>query len=373
MTHKTAIQLCHGYKMPFFDVAQQHAYTLKQSGYRVITIFLTGKYDTDIENASFSDQTLFFEQSSKSLQGLKVNLIKKFNRICKDNQVSLIVAHRAKAIYLSCIASFLMPDIQIIGVAHAYNVFKRKKRRFMPYLRTKNLRLVGVSDAIRDDIRRSLPKFPQDQIQTYYNRLDFSSVEDTLLSREEARQALSIPEDEYAFINIGRLHPDKDQTTLIDGYSTALTNMPKSKLYIIGAGKIETQLKAHANASKASDCITFVGVVPDACKYLKAFDCFVLSSDHEPFGMVLLEAIAANIPMITTNCGGADEINRSDNKFNQGDSAALSTLLIQQRSRSQEDTKQQIREQHVFAEKTFSYAASVTRFSELEKIFKIKS
>jgi glycosyltransferase involved in cell wall biosynthesis len=48
--------------------------------------------------------------------------------------------------------------------------------------------------------------------------------------------------------------------------------------------------------------------VPHARRYFRAFDIFALSSDHEPFGMVLLEAMAANVPLVSTNCGGAREI-----------------------------------------------------------------
>ena len=51
-----------------------------------------------------------------------------------------------------------------------------------------------------------------------------------------------------------------------------------------------------------------LGKIPLARQYFKAFDCFVLASDHEPFGMVLLEAMAANLPIISSDCGGAPEV-----------------------------------------------------------------
>ena len=52
----------------------------------------------------------------------------------------------------------------------------------------------------------------------------------------------------------------------------------------------------------------FLGQVPDARRYFRAFDVFALSSDHEPFGMVLLEAMAAGVPLLATACGGAKEV-----------------------------------------------------------------
>ena len=56
------------------------------------------------------------------------------------------------------------------------------------------------------------------------------------------------------------------------------------------------------------DRVLFLGQVPDARNYFRAFDVFALSSDHEPFGMVLLEAMAAGVPLLATACGGAKEV-----------------------------------------------------------------
>jgi glycosyltransferase involved in cell wall biosynthesis len=50
------------------------------------------------------------------------------------------------------------------------------------------------------------------------------------------------------------------------------------------------------------------GQVIQASRYFKAFDVFALSSDHEPFGMVLLEAMVAGVPLLATACGGAKEV-----------------------------------------------------------------
>ncbi|MDR1647922.1 MAG: glycosyltransferase [Zoogloeaceae bacterium] len=48
--------------------------------------------------------------------------------------------------------------------------------------------------------------------------------------------------------------------------------------------------------------------MPNVRRFFRAFDLFALSSDHEPFGMVLLEAMAADVPVVATDCGGAPEV-----------------------------------------------------------------
>ncbi len=170
----------------------------------------------------------------------------------------------------------------------------------------KRLSLLGVSDAVRDDMRRCLPKWPAARIQTLYNRIDLDATQASLVSREEARQTLGLDAHAWIVGNVGRLHPDKDQATLLRGFAAALKYLPaNSQLAILGKGRLEQDLRALALELGIADRVLLLGQVPEARRYFRAFDVFALSSDHEPFGMVLLEAMAAGVPLLATACGGA--------------------------------------------------------------------
>ena len=109
--------------------------------------------------------------------------------------------------------------------------------------------------------------------------------------------------------NVGRLHHDKDQATLIRGFALALPTLaPNSLLAIMGDGPLEADLKQLVADLNIDSQVLFLGKVPNAKQYFKAFDVFALSSDHEPFGMVLLEAMAAELPIICSNSGGGAEV-----------------------------------------------------------------
>lgn len=82
----------------------------------------------------------------------------------------------------------------------------------------------------------------------------------------------------------------------------------QSRLAILGTGRLEQDLKSLARELGIAEQVLFLGQVPDARRYFRAFDVFALSSDHEPFGMVLLEAMAAGVPLLATSCGGAKEV-----------------------------------------------------------------
>ena len=304
-TERHVLQFCHGYDGPFLDCARQYASLFAGSGYRVTTVFLTGAADPEVAEGCASDEVLFMEFSSRDIRGLKLGAIGKLRKIAASRDFSFCIAHRFKPVYVALLAT----NLPVIGVHHAFGDYQRRSRRLFAHLFRKRLSLLGVSNAVRDDLRKSLPKWPKGRISTLYNRIDIDAVQDSQLPRLEAREALGLPASAFIVGNVGRLHPDKDQATLIKGFANALANLPAgSLLAILGKGRLEQDLKELANELGIGDQVKFLGQVPEARRFFRAFDVFALSSDHEPFGMVLLEAMAAGVPLLATACGGAIEV-----------------------------------------------------------------
>ncbi|PMY69402.1 MULTISPECIES: glycosyltransferase [Pseudomonas] len=299
------LQFCHGYDGPFLDCARQYASLFAGSGYRVTTVFLTGVADAEVADACASDEVLFMEYSSKAIRGLKLGAIRDLRKIAASRNFSFCIAHRFKPIYIALLGTAL----PVIGVHHAFGDYQRGSRRLFASLFRKRLSLLGVSDAVRDDMRSCLPQWPAARIQTLYNRIDVEALQATQLSKAEARQELGLSPSAWIVGNVGRLHPDKDQATLLRGFAAALPGLPReSQLAILGSGRLEQNLKDLSRELGIADRVLFLGQVTEARRYFRAFDAFALSSDHEPFGMVLLEAMAAGVPLLATACGGAKEV-----------------------------------------------------------------
>ncbi len=236
-----------------------------------------------------------------------------------------MIAHRYKAMFIAR----HIKGMPVLGIHHSYGNYLRFMRRWFVNHHKKNLYLLGVSNAIRDDIRHCLPDFPQEQIQTLYNRINIKQVIAKQLSRAEARHFLGITDNQKVFANVGRLHPDKDQKTLIQAFAKVSKQLPESILMILGKGRLETDLKQQVKQLNLTNKVIFTGIVPNAVNYYRAFDYFILSSDYEPFGMVLLEAIIADVPVISTNVGGAKEIIRDKQwLFDVGDDEVLAQLML---------------------------------------------
>ncbi|WP_445937543.1 glycosyltransferase [Pseudomonas sp.] len=319
------LQFCHGYDGPFLDCARQYAALFVGKPYKVCTVYLTGKPSFEVEQGSASDEVIFLDYSSRQVRGLKLKAIRDLKRIAASRDFKLCIAHRFKPIYVALLGS----DLPVIGVHHAFGDYKRRTRQLFANLFRKRLALLGVSNAVRDDMRGCLPSWMPERIETLYNRIDIAAVQAAQVTREAAREYLGLPQEAWIVGNVGRLHPDKDQATLIRGFAQALPRLPKGSLLVImGAGRLEAQLKALADGLMVTESVRFLGQVAHGRDYFKAFDTFALSSDHEPFGMVLLEAMAAGVPLIGSDCGGGREVIEGVGVlFPLGDTLALAAAL----------------------------------------------
>lgn len=299
------LQISHCYYPPFLDCSRQYAALFKGTGIKVTTVYLTGGPDDEVARATASDEVIFLGYKSRDVGGLKLDAIRRIRQIAAEKEYRFCIAHRAKPTYVALLATRL----PVISVRHNFGDFDRYGRRLLVNLFRKRLLLLGVSNAVRDEMRARLPHWPHEQIETLYNRIDVEAVQAELLDRQEARRQLGLPADAWVVANVGRLHHDKDQATLIRGFAKALPQLPgNSLLLVMGSGPLELVLKNLAAELGVVDKVRFAGQVPNGRRYFRAFDVFALTSDHEPFGMVLLEAMAAGLPIICSDSGGGAEV-----------------------------------------------------------------
>lgn len=126
--------------------------------------------------------------------------------------------------------------------------------------------------------------------------------------RREARALLGIPAEGFVVGWVGRITREKGLDLLLD--ALALAPMPELRLAIIGEGREQDALSVRAarTALGRSHRIHWLGAVPDAARVVSALDALVISSRSEGTPLVLLEAMAAGIPVIATAVGGIPDI-----------------------------------------------------------------
>lgn len=114
------------------------------------------------------------------------------------------------------------------------------------------------------------------------------------------------------FIHIARFNPVKDQQNLVNAFSLLVHDnnySPKQlSLTLVGDGELTDKLKQLVHAQGLDDFVTFTGARNDIPALLLQANVFVLSSIAEGIPMTVLEAMAANLPVVSTKVGGVPEL-----------------------------------------------------------------
>ncbi|HCA46870.1 MAG TPA: hypothetical protein DEP45_05760 [Armatimonadetes bacterium] len=129
------------------------------------------------------------------------------------------------------------------------------------------------------------------------------------------REGLGLPEGVPVACVVGRLTPWKGHQTLLRAWSEVLSRVPDAHLLIVGEVAFwedgyAAELRALADSLGISKRVAWSGFREDVPEVLRAVDLLVLPSIHEPFGRVVIEGMAAGLPVVATASGGVPEIVR---------------------------------------------------------------
>ncbi len=156
--------------------------------------------------------------------------------------------------------------------------------------------VVAVSDKVAKDLREI--GVPQDTIRVIGNGVD---VEEFAPGNGVSRKTLDLPENVTLAMFAGDIRlPRKNLDTVLQ----ALVQVPDLHLAVVGVidGSPYPQLAASLGLS---DRVHFLGFRRDVPLLMKVVDLFVFPSRYEPFGLVVTEAMASGLPVITASCTGA--------------------------------------------------------------------
>ena len=149
---------------------------------------------------------------------------------------------------------------------------------------------------------------PREGLKLIHNGIDALKTE--FLSRDEARLKLKVSQADLIVGTIANFYPTKGLEHLVEAFQTmsSRSGVPSSKLLIIGDGQKRTKLESLIKNHGLEKEVVLPGRVPEAAKYIKAFDIFALPSVKEGFPWAVLDAMAAKLPIVATNVGAMPEI-----------------------------------------------------------------
>ncbi|MBQ2785793.1 MAG: glycosyltransferase [Oscillospiraceae bacterium] len=120
-------------------------------------------------------------------------------------------------------------------------------------------------------------------------------------TRQSYRQALAIGENDTVYSHVGRLHPSKNHTFLLNVFKKIHTRNPDTKLLLIGDGELRQQIEQQIAELSIHDAILLLGSRQDIPQLLQAADFFLFPSLWEGLGLAAIEAQAAGLGCICSD------------------------------------------------------------------------
>jgi len=170
-------------------------------------------------------------------------------------------------------------------------------------------RVIVCSYHMISELRRYF-YLPTDKLDVIPNGVNLATATPFSLEELAAFKAQYVSPGNPLIFSVGRLVYEKGQHVLVGSMPQVLEAFPGAKLVIAGRGPQLEELQSIVNKLKINDSVHFAGFVSDTerDKFFSAADCAVFASLYEPFGIVALEAMTFNCPVVASNLGGLTEV-----------------------------------------------------------------
>ena len=210
-------------------------------------------------------------------------------------------AHLPRAELISCFAKSV--NTFIISRHNSEKFFPKAPNfisRFMSLFVTRNIdKCVAISEAVKTYVlsTREISNAKKITVVHYGYNKEFIFQKDLIQKNSH-----------YVIGTIARLVPQKDHVTLLAAFSQFLKIHPNSKLMLIGNGDLKSDLVDFSKKLGINEKVLWIDKTENSYDLLYQMDLFVLPSKYEGFGLVLLEAMQVNVPVIAANNSSIPEV-----------------------------------------------------------------
>lgn len=201
-----------------------------------------------------------------------------------------------------------------------------------PLTRLANAATTGLNDAViavSGAVKESMGLRRQ-RAEIAVQGLDVSGLRGRAVSREQARAALGVEDDELVVVSVAGLRKAKDHLTLLEAAALLVARGRPVRFFCVGKGELARPLEERRDELGLGDAFRFLGFHPEPVRMLSGADVFCLSSRFEGLPIALLEAMAVGCPAVVTNVGGMPEVVREGREGHlvpAGDPGALADAI----------------------------------------------
>ncbi|MBQ4554419.1 MAG: glycosyltransferase [Spirochaetaceae bacterium] len=277
---------------------------MQQCGHKVAVMYLSGENKL----CSTNEIEIVGLNMKKTPFGVLNALIKAKN-YCNNFAPDVFHANMFHAILFSRFLKLIYPVKKNVDTVHTINIQGRLRMlllKFTDFLSnvTTNVSQETVNHFINAKV------FKKEKSIAVYNGIDLSKFYKN--KSNSLRKKYGISDDDFVYINVSRIMPAKDHKNLLDAFKIVQAKNMNTKLICVGDGDLFDDIVEYSKKIGVDNAVIFTGNKKDISSYYNTADCFVLSSAWEGFGIVLAEAMACELPVISTDCGGTKEVVQND-------------------------------------------------------------
>ena len=274
---------------------------LKAINANVFVITSNPKIDNHLQKKiDLTGAKVFYNDSSKKNLFARIKNFFRINAILKKEKPDVI--HTNLSIVIYALPYVFFHKVKLIHTVH--NIPSKdvgRSTRFLLRLlvKLKKVRFTSISRRIQQEIVREYG-VAESVAPVIVNPVN-CKLYDNL-----------IPERKFMgttrFVSVGRLAPQKNHFLLLKAFKKLLDEGCDARLTVAGDGNLKDSLIDFVVQHKIEERVSFLGEVSNIPELLVESDAFVLSSDYEGLPLTLLEAMAAGLPIVSTDVGGVSDI-----------------------------------------------------------------
>jgi glycosyltransferase involved in cell wall biosynthesis len=242
--------------------------------------------------------------------GLDWGLPRRLAALWRREGVDLIHAHQYTPFFYAMLARFLYrrPPVMFTEHGRHYPDYPRRKRIMANRLLLQRRdRVVGVGEAVRQALIAN-EGIPAERVSVIYNGIDFSSFAPDAAGRLAIRQELGLGATDLMIVQVARLDYLKDHVTAIRALERVVQSRTDARLVLVGEGPERDAIQEQVNQRNLGPYVRLLGLRADVGRLLAAADLFLLTSISEGIPLTVIEAMAAGLPVVSTQVGGLSEM-----------------------------------------------------------------
>ena len=247
--------------------------------------------------------------------GIDRGCAKRLDAFARRENVSLLHAHQYTPFFQAMLSRGLMGKRPVLLTEHGRHVPdlpSRKRSLVNRLLLRKQDRLIGCGGAVRQALIDN-EGLPAERVDVIYNGVDLNAFSQaTADARTRIRREFGFSEDDFVVVQVARLHELKDHQTALDTIAVARRTVPAVRLLIVGEGDERPTIEAGIRQKNLEHHVRLAGGRGDVADLLAAADAFLMSSISEGIPLTIIEAMAAELPVVSTAVGGIPEMITSE-------------------------------------------------------------